>query len=320
MISLWRSALGRSARTISRARRIALRHASLGLGLVLLLPVIAALLLPGVIAPTDPERRAPALQVIDGRPMAPPYPPSSAYVLGTDLRGRDLLSRLIYGARTTILLALLVAALRIGLGAALGWVAAHYPGELRRYILLLANMSASLPSLLFAYIVIVTIGPQRGLPAFVIGLALTGWASWTQLVYAGIVRIQAQPYMEGARVIGTTGRPLWRYYIMPNQLPITTPVAVQEMAAALLILAELGFLGVYVGVNTPISLADLISGEQPQLPFPEWGGMLAGTRLEIFRWYWLILGPALAFLMTILGLHLFADGLRAARDDASPGL
>jgi peptide/nickel transport system permease protein len=124
------------------------------------------------------------------------------------------------------------------------------------------------------------------------------------------MRIQAQPYMEAADVIGSTLGSKLRYYLVPNMAPIVIPAIAQELAAALLIVAELGFLGIYLGISRPISLADLLGGQQPQLTIPEWGGMLAGTRLEIFRWYWLTIMPAAAFMVTILSFNLLADGLR----------
>jgi peptide/nickel transport system permease protein len=299
----------------SALRQIA-RTPSLLVGLVIMLPLLVAIGAPHWIAPADPEARGPAIQFIDGRWMAPPYPPGSEYPLGSDLRARDMLSRIIYGARITLLLAFAATAIRIGIGVLLGWAAATYPGVIERAITLIADISGMLPGLLFAFLLIATIGPHRGLPIFLLGLGLTGWAAWTQLIYAGIRRIQAQPYMEAAIAIGATRRSQLRHYMLPNLLPIAIPVAAQEIAAVLLLLAELGFLGIYIGSTTPIRLSDLIGGEQPQLPAPEWGGMLAGTRLEIFRWYWLPIIPAAAFFLTILGLHLLADGLRQQLDKA----
>ena len=286
------------------------RNPVLALGLAGVSLVFLAVLFPAQLAPYDPLAKGSVLQMIDGRWMAPPFPPGGPYLLGTDIQARDLLSRLIYGTRPTLLLALVVTVVRVALGATLGWAAAQFPGEIRRNVLLLASMSATLPSLLFAYLVIATIGPHRGLPVFIIGLGLTGWASWTQLIYSGVLRIQGEPYMEAAEVIGSTIRSKLRYYLVPNLAPIVIPAVAQELAAALLIVAELGFLGIYLGSPRPITLADLLGGQQPQLSLPEWGGMLAGTRLEIFRWYWLTIMPAAAFMLTIFGFNLLADGLR----------
>jgi peptide/nickel transport system permease protein len=293
-----------------RLRRGLLRNPVLLLGLACVSLVLLAVLFPAQLAPYDPLVKGAMLQMIDGKYMAPPFPPGGPYLLGTDIQARDLLSRLIFGARPTLILALVVTAGRVTLGTLLGWTAAHYPGEIRRNILLLVSMTAPLPGLLLAYLIIATIGPHRGLPVFIIGLALTGWASWTQLIYSGIMRIQSQPFMEAAEVIGATTRSKLRYYLVPNLAPLVIPAVAQELAAALLIVAELGFLGIYLGSPRPVTLADLLGGQQPQLSIPEWGGMLAGTRLEIFRWYWLTIMPAAAFMLTILGFNLLADGLR----------
>ena len=279
-------------------------------GMVILLLIIVAVLFPALLAPIDPAAKGSFLTEINGVWMAPPYPPSTKYWLGTDIQARDLFSRIIYGARPTLALALLVSVIRIAIGAALGWAAATYPGEIRRYALILSSISATIPSLLFAYLVIVTIGTTKGLPVFILGLSLTGWAPWTQLIYSAIQRIKNEPFMEAAESIGSTTVFKIRNYLIPNMLPVLAPAAAQEIAAALLILAELGFLGIFLGSPRQISLSDLLGGEQPQLPFPEWAGMLAGTRLEIFRWYWLPIMPAVAFFITIFGFNLIADGIR----------
>ena len=282
-------------------------------GLIALLMLVAAVA-PGWLAPHDPEEKGSVLQEINGKWMAPPFPPGGTYLLGTDVQARDLLSRVIYGAGRTLGIALLITFVRIVIGISLGWAAARYPGEVRRYVLALASTSATVPSLLFAYLIIVTIGPYRGIPVFVISLGFTGWAPWTQLIYDGIQRIRNEQYMEAAIAIGSTPRSQLRYYLLPNLLPMLIPALAQEIAAVLLILAELGFLGIFLGTKHGITMADLLSGEQPTLPYPEWAGMLAGTRMSIFTWWWLPVVPAGAFAIAILGLSLLGEGLRDALD------
>jgi len=282
------------------------------LGTAILLAVLAAALTPSAVAPRNPEARGPAMQEIGGQWMAPPYPPGPIYPLGTDPQARDLLSRLIYGARTTFVIALAVALFRIVLGVGLGWVAAYYPGNVRRNALLLASVSATIPSLLFAYLVIMTVGPTRGPILFILAMGLTGWAPWTQLAYSGIQRIRSEEYMLASQAIGSTRWSQARYYLLPNLLPALIPVAAAEAAASLLLLAELGFLGIFLGATRQVTMSSLLGGEQPILVLPEWGAMLAGTRLEIFNWWWLTVMPALAFALAIFGLHLLGDGLREA--------
>ena len=299
-----------------RLIRRVLWNPALVVGTAILIAILAAALAPSVLAPHDPEVRGPAMLEIGGLWTAPPYPPGpgSIYMLGTDPQARDLLSRLIYGTRTTLAIALAVAAFRIALGAGLGWAAAYYPGDVRRYALLLASVSATIPSLLFAYLVIVTVGPTRGPVLFVLAMGLTGWAPWTQLVYSGIQRIQSEEYMLASEAIGSTHWSQARYYLLPNLLPSLLPVAAAEAAASLLLLAELGFLGIFLGATRQVTMSSLLGGEQPILRMPEWGAMLAGTRLEIFNWWWLTVMPALAFALAIFGLHLLGDGLREALD------
>jgi len=294
-----------------RIRRI-LRYPGLLIGAAILVVILMAALFPTALAPRDPEARGPAMQEINGQWTAPPYPPGKAYPLGTDPQARDLLSRLIHGTRSTLVVAVAVAIFRIVLGAGLGWAAAFYRGDIRRNTLLIASLSATIPSLLFAYLVIVTVGPTRGPALFILAMGLTGWAPWTQLVYSGIQRIQAEEYMLASEAIGSTRWSQTRYYLLPNLLPTLIPVAVSEAAASMLLLAELGFLGIFLGATRQVTMSSLLGGEQPILKLPEWGAMLAGTRLEIFNWWWLTVMPALAFAVAILGLHLLGDGLREA--------
>lgn len=284
------------------------------LGAAILIALLAATLFPSALAQRDPEARGPAMQEIGGQWTAPPYPPGPLYPLGTDPQARDLLSRLIYGARTTLAIALAVAIFRIVLGAGLGWAAAYYPGNVRRNALLLASVSATIPSLLFAYLVIATVGPTRGIVLFILAMGLTGWAPWTQLVYSGIQRIRSEEYMLASAAIGSTRWSQTRYYLLPNLLPALIPVAASEIAASLLLLAELGFLGIFIGATRQVTMSSLLGGEQPILKMSEWGGMLAGTRLEIFNWWWLTVMPALAFALAIFGLHLLGDGLQEILD------
>ena len=309
-----------ASRRSGRAARRILRNPALLIGAAVFVAILAAALFPAAIAPRDPQALGPAMQEIGGQWIAPPYPPGPIYLLGTDPQARDLLSRLIYGTRTTLVMALAVALFRIVLGAGLGWAAAYYPGDVRRNAMLLASVSATIPSLLFAYLVIVTVGPTRGPVLFVLAMGLTGWAPWTQLVYSSIQRIRGEEYMLASQAIGSTRWSQARYYLLPNLLPALIPVAAAEAAASLLLLAELCFLGIFLGATRQVTMASLLGGEQPILALPEWGAMLAGTRLEIFNWWWLTVMPALAFAVAIFGLHLLGDGLREALevDQARP--
>ncbi len=286
------------------------RNPVLWLGLLIVGTLVTVALQPAWFAPYGPNEQGPVFQEINGELIVRPYPPSPLYPLGSDPEARDLLSRIIYGARVTLAIALSSAILRIAVGVILGWVATREKNLRRRTILALANGSAAIPSLLFAYLIIAALGPSRGLMVFVIGMGMTGWAPWTQLIYHGVRRIEAEPYMEGANAVGSTTRFKILHYLLPNMLPMVIPLMVQEMVNTLLILAELGFIGLFLGSLRPIPIDDLLRGYRPDLPTPEWGGMLAGTRFYIFRSAWIPMAPTAAFAVTILGFYLLAEGLR----------
>ena len=287
---------------------------TLMLGLLIVSIVAAAALFPNQLAPEGPNQRGSVMQEVNGVIKAPPYPPGARYPLGSDHRARDLLSRIIHGTKRTLSVAFIAAMLRIGLGTALGAIATWRPGGARHFVLALAGVSAAFPSLLFSYLVISTIGPHRGELVFVIGIGFTGWATWTNLVHNGIQRIWAESYTEASTAIGSTVKFKVRHYLLPNLLPVVIPATAQEIATTLLILAELGFIGLFLGSTYFFTLSELLSGRSPELPVPEWGGMLAGTRFEIFRYYWLPIVPAVTFAVTIFGLYLLAEGLRQALD------
>jgi peptide/nickel transport system permease protein len=278
-------------------------------GLVICLGLLLVALFPARFAPFDPSYQTAVLQTIDGRVMAAPFPPRAPFLLGTDAARHDLLSRLLYGTGSTLGVAVGVVALRLALGCGLGWVAGWHGGRWGDAALVATAVSATVPALLFAWVFIVAIGPGSGFAVFVLGLGLTGWAHWTQLLHDEIRRLRRQPFMEAATAVGVPARRQLSHYLVPNLLPLLIAVAAQEVAAALLLLAELGFLGVFYGHGTVINPADLDQGAIA-VPFHDWAGMLAGTRFEIFRNWWLPLAPAGAFLIAILGFNLLGDGLR----------
>ena len=141
---------------------------------------------------------------------------------------------------------------------------------------------------------------------FVLGLGLTGWAEITNLTNASVRRVIGQSYMEGALALGSDTSHLLRRHIWPNVAPQMVPAVALEVSAVLLLLAELGFLGLMVGIPAQ----DILFQTVRTTGDPEWAGMLAGTRVAIFYWPWLPIGPALAFLVAILGFNLLGTGLR----------
>jgi peptide/nickel transport system permease protein len=283
------------------------------LGVLLCAWLLLIGLFPAAFAPYDPSYQTPVLQEIDGHPMVAPFPPDARFILGTDLARHDLLSRIVYGTGSTLAIAAVVVIIRLGIGCGLGWHVAWAPSRWGRLTALLTSVSATIPSLLFAWVFIVAIGPDAGFIAFVLGLGLTGWAPWSQLIGDEVRRIRRQPYMEAADVVGVPAGRQLRQHILPNLLPIAIPTLAHEIAAALLILAELGFLGVFNGHGAVVSL-DRLTESALDIPYGDWGGMLAGTRLEVFRDWWLPVVPAGAFFIAIAGFSLLGEGLRVVLD------
>lgn len=290
-----------------------IRAPSLLIGVLLCGGLLLVSLVPAQFAPYDPSYQTPVLQEINGQTMIAPFPPESRFLLGTDLDRHDLLTRVVYGTGNTLAIAVVVVIIRLIIGCSLGWHIAWTRGRWGQVTALLTSVSATIPSLLFAWVIVVAIGPGTGFTAFVLGLGLTGWAPWSQLIGDEIQRIRRQPYMEAAEVAGVPAGRQLRRHILPNLLPIAIPTLSHEIAAALLILAELGFLGVFNGHGEVVSL-DRLAQDVLYVPYNDWGGMLAGTRLEVFRNWWLPVVPAGAFFVAIAGFSLLGVGLRTILD------
>lgn len=287
-----------------------LGNTALVAGVLVMAILLVGALRPSAIAPYDPDARGRFMMVIDGENVAAPYPPSTEFILGSDLSARDLLSRIVYGTRGTLGLVLAIALFRITIGATLGGLAGWKRGVTGQQVLSFSSVSSSIPALLFALIFIVAIGPEKGFGVFVLGLGLTGWAELTNLINGAVRLVRAQPYMESAIALGSTPLQLMRRHLLPNLAPALLPAMALEIGAVLLMLGELGFLGVFVGKR----YLGIIAESMPFLETAEWAGMLAGTRLAAFTWWWLPIIPAATFLVVIMGFSLLAVGLRGWLD------
>lgn len=287
-----------------------LSNTSLVVGTIAVAVLFVATFWPSVLSPYEPDERGRRLQYINGEVRAAPYPPSTPYPLGTDLDGRDMLSRIMHGTKSTMTLILSVALMRLGIGGTLGLIAGWRGGATGQQILSFSAVSSSIPSLLFAFIFILAIGPQIGFGVFLLGLGLTGWAELTNVVNGAVRAARTQPYIEGAMALGSSTPQLFRRHLLPGIMPQLLPAIALEISAVILMLGELGFLGVLLGERY-IEISIQMERASVRMPAtPEWAAMLSGARLAIFQWPWLSLGPALAFLFAILGFNLLASGLR----------
>jgi dipeptide transport system permease protein len=217
------------------------------------------------------------------------------FLLGTDPVGRDLLSRLIYGSRYSLMIGLVVIVISLTVGISLGLVAGFVRGWLEIVILRLMDVILSVPSLLLALVVVAILGP--GLLNAVVAVAIVYIPHFVRLTRASAIQELSKDYVTGSRVAGAGMLRLMFLTVLPNCLPPLIVQATLGFSNAVLDMAALGFLGM---------------GAQP--PTPEWGTMLADAREFILRAWWVVTFPGLAILVTVLAINLMGDGLRDVLD------
>lgn len=300
------------ART-SREIRLLLGNAALVIGLAGVAAVVAVALFGPSLAPYDPQAQRVVVIYPDGSYEVPPTAPNRHHLLGTDPIGRDILSRLLWGARLTIGAMLLALAVRLALGIGVGLLAGWRRGAIEGAAAHLTNAVSGIPQLLLALLLVVAFR-DLGLAGFVIALAAVGWAEIAQFVRAETIRLAAAPYVEAARAIGASTRRIVFGHVVRGLVPQLLGIAALEAGAALILLAELGFIGFFISGGT------FFTNDQgrPVLPVrdraPEWGQMLAGARGYAYAQQWVAYVPALVVVAAVFSLNLLGEGLRAAVD------
>jgi len=282
-------------------------------GFIVLMLFIGVLFGP-IMAPKNPYLSGRHVtEYVDGELFSPPFPPSSQYPLGTDELGRDTLSMLLYGTRNTLVAAAFVTLARLTVGLFLGGLSGWNEGKLiDRLVMGAIQMLISLPMLLLATILILAFDIRRGLPVFVFALCAVGWGEIAQYVRAEFIQIKEQPYVESARAIGLNALELAVRHVLPNVLPTLVVITLLEMGAVLMVLGELGFVGVYIGGGTSVQVGDVT--QEQYFTMPEWGAMMAGSRRWARAKPWMVLSPAVAFFLSVTGFNLLGEGLRRLID------
>ena len=220
---------------------------------------------------------------------------SWAYILGTDATGRDMLSRLLHGARYSLLIGGIVVTISLSAGILLGLVAAFFRGPVGIMVVRLMDVILAVPSLLLALVVVAILGP--GLVNAMIAVAIVYTPHFTRLTRASALAELSKDYVTASRVAGARLPRLMFDTVLPNCAAPLIVQATLAFSSAVLDAAALGFLGM---------------GAQP--PTPEWGTMLADAREFILRAWWVVTFPGLAILITVLAFNLMGDGLRDALD------
>jgi len=263
-----------------------LRHRGALIGVL----ILAALATMAVAAPwlsaRDPIRTAPreALQ-----------PPGTHFVLGSDQFGRDVASRVLHGARVSLLVGVISVSIAVGLGAPLGLVSGYYGGRLDALIMRVMDVMLAFPGILLALAIVSVLSPGLGNVMIAVGLsAVPGYA---RLVRATVLSAREHLYVEAARALGGRDGGILVRDILPNVVAPLIVTATLGLGGAILSAAALSFLGL---------------GSQP--PQPEWGRMLSEGRDYLREAWWISTFPGLGILLTVLAMNLVGDGLRDVLD------
>lgn len=261
-------------------------------GLVFVVAIMLVAIFAPILAPHPPDLTNDAVFL---KPPAWQAGGSWAYPLGTDAIGRDILSRLIFGARLSLLIGVVVVTLAIIVGVTLGLIAGFFRGWIDTAIMRLMDIILTLPSLLLAIVIVAILGP--GLMNAMLAVAVVVLPHYVRITRAAVITETAKDYVTAARAVGATRARLMFSEVLPN---CAAPLIVQAslgFSTAILDAAALGFLGL---------------GAQP--PAPEWGTMLADAREFVLRAWWVVTFPGLMILGTVLAFNILGDGLRDALD------
>ena len=269
-----------------RARRFARNPLSMAGLLVLLVLILAAIFAPWI-APHDPLQ-----QVLSDRlqPIG-----SAGHWLGTDQLGRDIFSRVVYGSRLTLVIAMLVLVIVVPIGLLIGVVAGYFGGWVDAVLMRVTDVALAFPKIVLALAFAAALGP--GVVNAVIAIAITAWPAYARLARAETLKVAESDFIHVARLQGASqARILWRY-ITPLCMSSVIVRATLDMAGVILTVAGLGFLGL---------------GAQP--PSPEWGYMVASGRNVLVDAWWVATVPGIAILLVSLAFNLLGDGLRDVFD------
>ena len=260
------------------------RWARFGLALVAGLALLA--LLAPWLAPGDPFR---------GDLAASLRSPSSAFLLGSDAQGRDVLSRVLYGARLSLSVGLISQSIALTLGITLGLVAGYYGRWVDGVIMRAADVTLAFPSLLLLIAIAAAVKPS--LPAVFVVIGVVGWAGMARLVRGQVLVARGLEYVQAARALGASDARILARHLLPNVIAPVIVAATLGIGGAIMAEAALSFIGL---------------GAQP--PTPSWGAMVAEGRDLLRVAPWVSLVPGVAIGIAVLGLNLLGDGLRDALD------
>jgi peptide/nickel transport system permease protein len=276
----------------SRVWRKMVRNPMALLGALALMVVIGAAIFAPRVAPHDPTR-----QSLIRRFIPPVWAPggNATYLLGTDQVGRDILSRMIHGARVSLIVGVSAVVVSLTVGVGLGLLSGFVGGRVDTVIMTVVDVTLSFPQLLLALAFVAALGPS--LITIIVVLGLTGWERYTRVVRAEVLALREKDFVEAARAMGVTSTRMLLRHILPNTFSSIIVMSTLQVAQAILQEAALSFLGVGTGST-----------------YPTWGQMIALGRDFVTVAWWLPTFPGLAILITVLSINLVGDRLRDALD------
>lgn len=278
-------------------RRLMQNRAAL-LGLLVVLLVVFGALFASLLAPHDPTE-----QDLSKRLLSPSWQErgEADFVLGGDPLGRDILSRIIYGARISLIVGLLAVLVRGTGGVLLGLLSGYYGGWIDSLLMRLGDVQLALPFLILALAIMAVLGP--GLRNVVMVLGITGWIFYARVVRSEVLSLREREFVQAAQVAGARNLRILVRHILPNASASVIVVATLDIAQMIILEASLSYLGM---------------GVQP--PTPSWGGMVADGRDYLSTQWWVSTFPGLAIFVTVMSINLVGDWLRDVLDPTTRGL
>lgn len=275
-----------------RSWRALRRHRGGMLGLLVVIIFVLLALGASYIAPNDPF-----IQNTDNKFLPPAWMEGgmAQFVLGTDVLGRDLLSRLLYGARVSLVIGIISVAVGAGIGVPLGLVSGYAGGKVDAVLMRIVDFMLAFPSVLLAICIVAVLGPS--LQNAMIAIGLVAIPSYARIVRGSVLAEREREYVQADVALGRSHAAILFRGILPNVLSPILVVVTLNFASAILEAAALSFIGL---------------GAEP--PTPEWGALLLEGKEYLYQAWWLIVFPGVCILFTVLGFNLFGDGLRDALD------
>jgi peptide/nickel transport system permease protein len=269
-----------------RALRRLVRRKGAMLGLAVIVLFVALAVLAPFVAPYDPTAQS---------WTSVRKPPSALHLFGTDDVGRDVLSRIIFGARASLLAGVISVAIALAIGVPLGMLAGYVGGFVDALISRITDAMLAIPFLILAIALAAFLGPS--LQNAMIAIGITTTPIFVRLTRAQVMAVKVEDYVEAARAVGNPPRRVVLVHVLPNILPSLMVQASLSIAAAIIAEAALSFLGL---------------GQQP--PAPSWGSMLNAAQRFLVTAPWMAVWPGLAIFLTVVSFNLLGDGLRDALD------